>query len=57
VTPSLHVKGVSNGGVSPGGSGDKLLSFVWGVDGSLTRHAEEELILPIHAAVVQLCLS
>jgi len=51
------VKGVSSGGVSPGGSGDKYLSFVQGVDGSLTYHTEEELILPFHAAVVQLCLS
>ena len=56
MAPNLR-EGVSIGGVSPGGSGDKPLSFVQGVDGSLTRHTEGELILPIHAAVVQLCLS
>ena len=51
------MKGVSSGGVSPGGSGDKHLSFVQGVDGSLTHHTEGEVILPVHAAVVRLCLS
>jgi hypothetical protein len=56
VTPNLHVKGVSSGEVSPGGNGDKLLSFVQGVDGRLACDIEGELILPIHAAVVQLCL-
>jgi hypothetical protein len=54
---NLHVKEVSRGGVSPGGSGDKLLSFVQGVDGSLTRQTDGELILLIHADVVQFCLS
>lgn len=49
------MKGVSSGGLSLGGSGDSI-SFVQGVAGSLTHHTEGELILPVHAAVVQLCL-